>query len=338
MIHTYNKATFESSTTVNKDDVLSYINQLINRSSFTEAINYISKIKLPAIAFADEFNLAVMEQFVKLLIYQGYHLKAETIIEKAKNRAFDLYMSNCSSDLLDIYIKLAIWESNIKQTLKRAYPSISIFDALDNYFDQITNDLTRAQVLLQASHLPEFIGSQESFLKEAMSLVINAPKSSTQLFLELQVLNSLGVFYGLIGETSSCKEILEECISKAKELGDKRRIAGSMINLANLYYLDTNQTSETQLIGRNILQESLKLSDEIECVEYSTITNLLLAEYYFKRGKSSQSLPYYEKVYDLQLKRGIMAQQEKIDALLARSQPQVNLEKSPPEDSEKITR
>lgn len=338
MYHTYNKATFESSTTVNKGDVLSYINQLINRSSFTEAIDYITKIKLPAIAYADEFNLSIMEQFIKLLIFQGYHLKAETIIEKAKTRSLDLYLSNESPNVLDIYIKLCIWESNIKNTLKRPYPSVPIYEALDNYFDQITNDLTKAQVLLQASHLHEFIGSQESFLKEAMRLVTDAPKSLNQVFFEIQVLNALGVFYGLIGETARCKDILEECISKAKEIGDRRRVAGSMINLANLYYLDNNQTPETHLIGRNLLQESVKLSEEIECIEYTTIGNLLLAEYYFKRGKSSQSLPYYEKVYDLQLKRGIMAQQEKIDALIAKAHPEALTEPTQPDDSDKITR
>ena len=239
-MYTYNKATFESSTVVNKDDVLVYITQLVHKSSFAEVIDYISKIKLPAIAYADEFNLSIMEQFIKLLVFQGYHIKAESIIEKAKSRAFDLYLAN--NELLHLYLKLSVWDSVVRQALKRPYPSIPIFEALDNYFDLITDDLVKVQILLQASHLPEFIGSQESFLKEAFRLVSNAPKSPNQSFLEIQVLNGLGVFYGLIGETSVCKEILEECISKAKELGDKRRVAGSMINLANIYYLDGNQT------------------------------------------------------------------------------------------------
>lgn len=324
----YNKTTFESSASVSKIDVIRYIRQSVNRSSYSDVIDYIGQLKLPAIAFADEFNLSVMEQFIKLLIYQGYHLKAESIIEKAKNRALDLYLSSENPDLLNLYIKLSIWDCSVKNTLKRSYPSIPIFEALDNYFDLISDDLIKAQVLLQASHLHEFIGSQESFLKEALKLASNAPKSPDQAYVELQVLNSLGVFYGLIGDINLCQEILEDCISKAKELGDKRRVAGSMINLANLYYLDSNQTPETHLIGRNLLQEAVKKSENIECIEYATIGNLLLAEYYFKRGKSSQSLPYYEKVYDYQLKRGILANQEKIDALLKQSQEPEQVEQT----------
>ena len=239
-----------------------------------------------------------------------------------------------------------IWDSTVKQALKRSYPSVSIFEALDNYFDLINDDLVKAQVYLQASHLPEFIGSQESFLKEALRLVSNADKSTDQSFLELQVLNALGVFYGLIGENNLCKEILENCISKAKKLGDKRRAAGSMINLANLYYLDINQSPETQLIGRSMLQESIKLSEEIECIEYSTIGNLLLAEYYFNRGKSSQSLPYYEKVYTLQQKRGIITNQDKIDELVLRAHPTLQDESEckeqedlqPSDETDKISR
>lgn len=326
MYHTYNKATFESTSrlnTISKDDILLYIKSLINKSMFSEAIDYIGKIKLPAIAYADEFNLAVMEQFIKLLVYQGYHLKAETIIEKAKNRALDLYlMKNEDQELLNLYIKFNIWESTIKQALKKSYPSIPIFESLDNYFESISDDLVKAQVYLQASHLHEFIGSQESFLKESFRLVSGTPKSQNQAFLEVQIMNALGVFYGLIGEVNTCKDILEDCITKATDLGDRRRVAGSMLNLANLYYFDMENSPETQLIGRSMIQESIKISEEIECVEYATIGNLLLAEYYFKRGKSSQSLPYYEKVYELQTKRGIISNQEKIDELLSKTQDQ----------------
>lgn len=339
MYHTYNKTTFESSTTgVSQQDILNYISQLINKSSFNEAIDYISKLKLPAITFANYFNLAIMEQFIKLLVYQGYHLKAESIIDKAKNRALDLYLVNEEPKLLNLYVKFCIWDSTVKNALKKDYPSVPIFESLDNYFDRLTDNLVKVRVLLQASHLHDFIGSQEAFLKEAFKLVSNSPKSSSQAFLELQVMNALGVFYGLIGEMSLCKDILEECISKAKELGDKRRIAGSMINLANLYYLEANQTPETQLIGRNLLQEGTKLSEDIECIEYATIGYLLLAEYFFKRGKSSQSLPYYEKVYDLQLKRGILANQEKIDALLKNSEPSNQQEAPSSENTDKISR
>ena len=322
MYKTYNKITFESSN-VSEDDVLSYLSSLINKSHFSEAIDYITKIKLPAIAFADEFNLSIMEQFIKLLVFQGYHIKAESVIEKTKNRALDLYLLNESKSLLNLYIKLNVWDSIIKQSLKREYPSIPIFESLDNYFDLITDDSVKAQVYLQASHLHEFISSQENFLKESLKLISNSEKSHEQPYIELQILNALGVFYGLIGDSNPCKEILEECISKAKELGDKRRLAGSMMNLANLYYFDMEQTPEAQLIGRSMLQESIKLSEDIECIEYETIGNLLLAEYYFKRGKSSQSIPYYEKVYELQTKRGMIANQEqieKIDDVIKRTQ------------------
>lgn len=320
---TYNKATFESSATVSKIDVLAYLTEAINKSHFTDAIDYITKLKLPAIAYADEFNLSVMEQFIKLLIYEGYHLKAESIIEKAKNRALDLYLSTDNKILINLYVKFNIWDSIVKQTLKRPYPSIPIFESLDNYFDQITDDTVKAHVYLQASHLNEFIGSQENFLKEALKIISNAPKSLEQPYLEIQIMNALAVFYGLVGDISPCKDILEECISKAKELGDKRRVAGSMMNLANLYYFDMDQSTEAQLIGRNLLQESIKISEDIECVEYATIGNLLLAEYYFKRGKSSQSIPFYEKVYELQTKRGMLnsqVNQEKIDELLKKTQ------------------
>jgi tetratricopeptide (TPR) repeat protein len=332
--YTYNKATFETSESVSYTDVLSYISQLINKSHFNEAINYISQIKLPAITFADEFNLSIMEQFIRLLIYQGYHIKAESIIEKAKSRALDLYLAKENSEILNIYVKFNIWDSIVRQTLKREFPSVPIFESLDHYFELITDDLVKAHVYLQASHLFEFIGSQEHFLKEALRLVSNTPRSENQAYIEIQILNALGVFYGLIGDLQICKDIFEETISKAKTLGDKRRVAGSMINIANIYYLDNNQTPETQLIGKGMLQESLKLSEEIDCVEYATIANLLLAEYYFKRGKSSQSLPYYEKVYSLQTKRGIIANQEKIDDLLARTQNPTNNEKV---SSQKLT-
>ena len=328
MYHSYNKTTFESikkssdlgSTSASKDDILSYVSSLVNRSLFSEAIDYIGKIKLPAIAYADEFNLSVMEEFIRLLVFQGYHLKAETIIEKTKNRALDLYLSTENKNLLNLYVKFNVWDSTVKQALKRSYPSVPIFESLDNYFKEISDDLIKAQVYLQASHLNDFIGSQESFLKEALRLVLNVPKTQQQQpYIECQVLNALGVFYGLIGDLPTCRDILEECVSKATELGDRRRVAGSMINLANIYYLEMDQTPETQIIGRSMIQESIKISEEIECIEYATIGNLLLAEYYFKRGKSSQSLPYYERVYDLQTKRGIISNQEKIDNLLQRT-------------------
>ena len=95
-----------------------------------------------------------------------------------------------------------------------------------------------------------------------------------------------------------------------------------------------------------MLQESIKLSEEIECIEYSTIGNLLLAEYYFNRGKSSQSLPYYEKVYTLQQKRGIITNQDKIDELVLRAHPTLQDESEckeqedlqPSDETDKISR
>jgi len=304
----YNEQSYELSShqSYSKTDVITYISQMINRSKFNDAISYIAQIKIPSIAYANEFYLNILEQLVKLMIYQGYQLKAEKIIEKARDRAFEL-------ELFDLYVKFNIWDSMVKQSLKRSYPSVPIFESLDNYYDDLTDDLLKSQLYLQASHLNDFIASQESFLKESYKLVTNGQttRSNEQPYVEAAITNSLGVFYGLIGENEKCKNFLELSIAKGKTIGDKRRVAGSMTNLANLHYLEPQKAPETHLIGRSMIQESIKISEEIQCFEYAMIGNLLLAEYYQKRGKTTLSVPYYDNVYKLQIVRGIVEEPAK---------------------------
>lgn len=294
-------------------EIFDYIQLMINKSMFSNAIEYINDIKLPPISFSTEFHLNVMEQFIKLLIYQGYYKKAESVIIKIKNRVFDL-------ELVDLYVKLNIWDSIIKKNLKKSYASVPLFESLDIFFDDIEDEIIKAMVYLQASHLPEFIASQENFLKESYKIISKAPKSANQPYTELAVMNSLGVFNGLIGNLSTCKSILEKTIQKSNAIGDIRRESGSMTNLAYLYLLDPTMTPESHLMGRSMLQESLHLSEKVGALEFQSISNLHLAEYYKHRGKANLGMPYYNKVYDLQQKRGVIDKNEKLDEILGINQ------------------
>jgi tetratricopeptide (TPR) repeat protein len=229
-----------------------------------------------------------------------------------KNRAFDL-------ELVNLYSKLNVWESVIKKTLNQPYASVPIFESLDIFFDDINNDLVKVMVLLQASQLPDFIASQEHFLQESRRILSITPKKHdpNYPYIEVSLLNSMGVFHGLLGDLKTCKSLFESTISRAKEIGDMRRVAGSMTNLAYLYFLDSSMTPESQLMGRGLLQESLKLSEKIGALEYTMITNLHLAEYYKNRGKSKLALPYYKKIYEIQQQRGLIEQITKIDDIFA---------------------
>lgn len=289
-------------------EILNYIQLMINKSMFTQAIDYINKIKLPALTHSTPFHLHVIEQFVKLMIYQGYTKKAENVVLKAKNRAFDL-------ELVDLYSQLNVWDSVIKVSLKQSYASVSIYEALDIFFDDIENDLVKVMVLLQASHLPDFIASQEHFLKECRNILSKTTMKSSHSYpyVETTLLNSIGVFHGQLGDLHTCKSILEETIEKAKDIGDIRRTSGSMANLAHLFFLDSSMSSESQLIGRSLLQESLKLAEQIGALEYAMISNLTLAEYYSNRGKAKLAMPYYKNVYSIQQKRGIIEQLTKAE-------------------------
>ena len=295
-------------------EVLNYIKLMINKSMFSQAIEYINQIKLPPISFSTKFHLNIMEQFIKLLIYQGYIKKAESVVIKVKNRAFDL-------ELVDLYNKLNVWDSVIKKSLNQSYASVPIFESLDIFYDDIEDDLVKVMILLTASHLPDFIASQEHFLTEANRILSETKNKSVPdyPYIKTTVMNAMGVFQGLLGDIHGCKSILEATIDEAKEIGDVRRTAGSMTNLAYLYFLDGSMTPESQLMGRSMLQDSIKLSEEIGALEYQMITNLHLAEYYKNRGKAKLAIPYYNRVYEIQKQRGIMEGNEKIDAIFAKA-------------------
>ena len=195
-------------------EILNYIKLMINKSMFSQAIEYINQIKLPPIPFSTKFHLNIMEQFIKLLVYQGYMKKAESIIIKVKNRAFDL-------ELVNLYTRLNVWDSVVKKSLNQQYASVPIFESLDIFFEDIDDDLVKIMVLLQGSHLPDFIASQEHFLQETQRILLETSQKTDPDFpyIETTVLNSMGVFLGLIGDLHGCKSTLEQCINKAKEIG-----------------------------------------------------------------------------------------------------------------------
>lgn len=285
---------------VTPKEALNYASGLIDRSKYDEAIRYIAKTRLPPVERAVDWQLAMQEEFLRLLIYQGHQRKAQTLLPRALARAKALQNPALTMKFTYWSGVLAIWENQpAADQMHQAYKLAT----------ELGDEPFLVGLALQGlGQVPELGSVREVYLEEALSMLQLAgfEKNPQQPFLEAQTLNSLAIYYGLLDDLVSAKSIFEETIDLAKRIGDVRRLAGTMINYASLCYLD-QKDHEISLVGRGMLQEAVRLSDSIQALEYSMVGHYVLADYYERRGNHKPALTHFRSVYELKKKRGMLS-------------------------------
>jgi tetratricopeptide (TPR) repeat protein len=291
--------------TESKEKILVYINLLINRSRFKTALDFISQIHFPSLKIVQKWDLQILEAFIKLLIYQGFYNKALTLVNRSLVRAREIKQNDIISILL-------FWRGKIRLTLKDSY-HFDFYEAFELAKDLTENPILQSQTLLGLTFLSESIDKREEILLNALKVLKSNENSLTDMsiqYQEAQVLNALGIYYGLIGNNKLSSDYFNHCIELAKTLGDQRRIAGALLNHATLNFLKDRSDPEITLIGRSMIQKSIRISEQIDSHEYAALGYGNLADYYHKRKRSKETLSCLMKVYELQIKREIINTQQ----------------------------
>lgn len=277
---------------------LDYLISLVNQSKYELAIEYLARLNISSLKTAREWDLLILEAFVRLMVYQGYHKKALPLIIRSLNRANQIQNSSIMAQLL-------YWQGIVSLALKKPYQEF--FDQafeITNKNDECNLNI-KNQAILGMSLLDESIENREKILLHALKIANNTMEENpTQRYQYAHILNSLGIYYGLLRDERSIY-YFEKVIILAKKIGDKRRLGGSLINHANLNFLSYSNP-ELNLIGKGMLQEATKLCEEIEALEYAALGHRSLVEYYQHKGRREQALIHLTSLASIELKRELL--------------------------------
>lgn len=284
-----------------QEKVIEYLTLLIHRSKFNSAIEYITKIHPPSIKIAEKWDLQVIEAFVRLMIYQGYHNKVLNVVDQALIRASEI-------DSNKLLLSFNYWRGIIALALKQSSYSY-LFKAYNLGKDLIDYPLYQSQALLGFSMLPEAIGHREEILLKSLYVLQDHQKNEFAFsYQKAHVMNSLGIFYGLLQNYESSSFYFNQAITLAKSNDDKRRLAGSLINYANLNFLMNQNDPEILLIGRGMLKEAIKILEDIECLDYLALAHKSLADYYYSKDRKQEALAHITSVATIELKRDVLSE------------------------------
>ena len=295
------------------------VHLLIDRSEFKQSISFFTKLRLPSIDLAYKDDLYFMEAFIRLLIMQGFQTTALMILEKILSRVRLL-----GSGLSPLLAKLLIHKSQIDIYHQRYQPiRQQLQEASKLLNDQNSPNMQSdyGQIYLLYARLEEEVQDWERYLDEAL----NCFKATNYGPGEVAVLNSFGVLFGRLKDNELARDYFEKGIEISTRIHDLRRLAGCYNNLAVLYYFES-EDSDNHPHGKQLLEEAINISSNIESWEFLAQHYLAIIQYYQKCHQYRNALPYLNLLYQVQEKRGMLNPDQKISYQNILSQKNIKFE------------
>lgn len=276
------------------------VQSLIDRSEFKEALVFLEKARLPCAEQAIEDDLYFIEAFVRLLIYQGYQIKALPIIDLILKRLHTLQLINTP-----FHAKILIYKAQILKTLKKNSDFLSLYQlAYDMLENTSENQSLFGYIYLGLSQEDLLVNDWEMYMENALECFQRANNTVG----EASALNAIGIYYGNLNDTELALDYFDKAMKIAYENHDLRRIAGILNNKAVVVYF---RNEDTENIGLEHLQEATEISSSIDSLEFLEQHHHAFVHYFERYHQFDKVFVHLHQIFKIQEKRGILTDDKK---------------------------
>ncbi|MFW9928884.1 MAG: tetratricopeptide repeat protein [Candidatus Thorarchaeota archaeon] len=279
-----------------------FVHSLIDRSEFSTALSFFTKARLPKVETAVIDDLYFMEAFIRLLIVQGYQVKALPIIAKVIERLYTIEQQYSS-----LMAKVLIYNAQCLMAVEDHPHVISIYQSAYNILENNhTNQSDFGQIYLGLSQLDESVKDWELYLENALECF----KRVQNCVGEASALNAYGIYYGRLQDSGLALDFFQKAMEISQENHDLRRIAGCLNNQAVLIYLNDQNPNENK--GFNLINEAINISKKIVSLEFLVQHHKALVQFYHNKNDNISAIPHLQTIYELQEKRGLLSENRKL--------------------------